>query len=305
MIKTLIRPAMIFIPLGLGVLLPQLAEYSFLIRWFLMVMLLVVFLGLNIRDMKLRRSHFLLLAANVAVGVAAYLLVKLCSGSDILAGAAFFTGITPTATAAAVVMGFLGGNVGYVLSAFVVTNVGVALVMPGLMSWVCGNTTLVFMLRVLESLFYLLVIPFIAAMIIRKIWPAAQELPKKIRTATFSLWSMALLIIAATASQFFRDNPDISAWVICQVAAIALVICALNFALGYLLGEKELKHEASQSLGQKNTTLTIYLALVFAGPLAAMGVISYVLWHNCYNAVQLFFYDRKQASQKSGSDQEK
>ena len=294
--KTLIRPAMIFIPLGAGLFVPQLAQYSFLIRWLLMTMLLVVFLGLDIKDMKLRKSHFLLLLVNVIIGVSAYVIVKWITRDEILAKSAFFVGITPTATAAAVVMGFLNGNIGYVLSAFVVTNVGIAFLMPGLLGWVCGNSSMSFMLRVFESLAFLLVIPYCAAAVIRKIYPAARELPKKIRTGTFGLWSITLLIIAATAADFFSKNPDVSGWIVAETALIALILCALNFSLGHLLGEKGLRREASQSLGQKNTTLTIYLALVYAGPLAAMGVISYVLWHNSWNAIQLFMHDRKKVS---------
>ena len=71
------------------------------------------------------------------------------------------------------------------------------------------------------------------------------------------------------------------------------MICAASFTIGSFLEKKRLRRESSQSLGQKNTTLTIYLALVYASPLAAMGVISYVLWHNSYNAIQLFLVDRK------------
>ena len=92
---------------------------------------------------------------------------------------------------------------------------------------------------------------------------------------------------------FLQNNPQLSRWIIVESCLIAMVICTLNFTLGYYLGEKGLRREASQSLGQKNTTLTIYLALVYASPLAAMGVISYVLWHNSYNAIQLFLVDRK------------
>ena len=67
----------------------------------------------------------------------------------------------------------------------------------------------------------------------------------------------------------------------------------MSFSAGALLEKKRYRRESSQSLGQKNTTLTIYLALVYAGPLAAMGVISYVLWHNSYNALQLFRVDQR------------
>ncbi len=299
MLKNLLRPAMIFVPLGLGMLFPQAACTSFLIRWLLMIMLLMVFLGLNIKDMKLRKSHFIILLANLIIGVSCYFAVKFISGDDTLAKAAFFAGITPTATAAAVVMGFLSGNVGYVLTAFVVTNLGIACVLPPLMGMVCGDTSWIFMLRVLESLAFLLVIPYVASRIVLKIHPAACEWPKKVRTATFSLWSITLFIIATTAAEFFQKNPDISLVIVGKIALIALLICVANFAIGHWIGEKNFKRESSQSLGQKNTTLTIYLALVYAGPLVAMGVISYVLWHNSYNAIQFFFHDRKKNNLKT------
>ncbi|MEG2248861.1 MAG: hypothetical protein RSB88_08120, partial [Akkermansia sp.] len=46
--------------------------------------------------------------------------------------------------------------------------------------------------------------------------------------------------------------------------------------------------ECSQSLGQKNTTLTIFLAMIYApSPIAALGPTFYVLWHNLWNAWQL------------------
>jgi len=302
MLKNLLRPAMIFVPLGLGMFFPQAACTSFMIRWLLMIMLLMVFLGLNIKDMKLRKSHFVVLLANLLIGVSSYLLVKFITRNDTLATSAFFVGITPTATAAAVVMGFLGGNIGYVLTAFVVTNLGITFVLPPLMGMVCGDTSWSFMLRVLESLMFLLVIPYLASRIVLKIHPAAKEWPKKVRTATFSLWSITLFIIAATAAEFFQKNPDISLGIVGKIALIALLICAVNFAVGHWIGEKGFKHESSQSLGQKNTTLTIYLALVYAGPLVAMGVISYVLWHNSYNAIQFFIHDRRRNGKSDSAE---
>ena len=300
--KTLIRPAMIFIPLGLGMFFPGAGKYGFLIRYLLMIMLFMVFLKLDFRELRFRRSHFLILGANLAVGVGAYLLCRAVAGEGPLAQAAFFTGITPTATAAAVVMGFLGGNVGYVITAFVLTNVGMALLLPGLLGWVCGDTSFSFMLRAGENLFFLLVIPAVAAAVVRKLHPAASAWPGRFATANFSLWSGCLFIIAASASANFRANPEISPWIIAETALIALAICVVNFSAGFFLGEKGLRHEASQSLGQKNTTLTIYLALVYAGPLAAFGVISYVLWHNSYNAVQLFLVDRARAKAAVGDE---
>ena len=291
--KTLLRPAMIFVPLIFGLFFPKAAELSFLIRYLLMTMLFMVFLKLNVRELKFRRSHWVLLIVNVAVGITAYLLTKALTGNTTLAQAAFFTGITPTAAAASVVMGFLRGNVGYVITSFLVTNAGMALVMPFLLGWVCGNTSFDFMVRVANTLVFLLLIPGGAAFILRKLYPPAQQWPAKLATASFGLWTACLFIIAASAADFFRRNPGISPWILLETALISLVICAASFTIGSFLEKKRLRRESSQSLGQKNTTLTIYLALVYASPLAAMGVISYVLWHNSYNAIQLFLVDRK------------
>ena len=298
MLKTLIRPAMIFVPLSLGVIFPQANGLNFLIRYLLMVMLFMVFLRLDFKELKLRRSHFMLLAVNLLLGIGCYWIVLWLFKDKTLAQSAFFVAVTPTATAAAVVMSFLRGNVGYVITSFVTTNVGIALVMPWLLGWVCGNSSLEFMLKVAETLVYLLLLPFSAAVILRKFYPEARNLPQKLATATFGLWSLCLFIIAASAMHFLLNNPQLSRWIIVESCLIAMVICALNFTLGYYLGEKGLRREASQSLGQKNTTLTIYLAFAYAGPLAAMGVISYVLWHNSFNAWQMFIFDRQQARVK-------
>jgi bile acid:Na+ symporter, BASS family len=61
----------------------------------------------------------------------------------------------------------------------------------------------------------------------------------------------------------------------------------VNFSLGYLIGGRTFAREASQSLGQKNTTFTIYLALTYASPLIALGPTFYVVWHNLWNSWQL------------------
>ena len=290
--KTLIRPAMIFVPLTLGALCPAAHVLNFLIRWMLVLMLFLVFLRTRTRELRPRISHLRLLLANVLAGVAGYSVFLLAGAEPAAARAAFFVGITPTATAAAVVMGFLGGNIGYVACAFVTTNLGIALLLPLLLPWVCGEISWGFVLKVVETLCVVMALPWGLAALTRGIYPGAAEWPKKLSTFTFGLWSAMLFIIAANAAAFFRDNPGQSWLTVLEIAGISLVLCALNFTLGYVLGERGLKHEASQSLGQKNTTLTIYLALVYAGPLAAMGPVFYVLWHNSYNAIQLFLHDR-------------
>jgi BASS family bile acid:Na+ symporter len=72
-----------------------------------------------------------------------------------------------------------------------------------------------------------------------------------------------------------------------EIAVATSLVCAANFALGWAIGGRQFRREASQSLGQKNTTMTIYLALAYASPLVALGPTCYVVWHNLWNSWQL------------------
>lgn len=293
----LLRPAMIVVPLVLGIFFPQASVLKPLIRWGMIAMLFMVYLQLDLRELKPRMAHWVILGANIAVGVAGFLIFQL-TGHRELAWAAFFVGITPTATAAPVIMNFLNGRVGFVVSGLVITNVGVSLALLPLIPAVTGNMSWRFALDVFTNLVVIMVLPCVAALAVRKFRPEAAMWPKKFKMLSLSIWSLLLFIISAGASQFLRTNADVSPFVVVEIAAIAAAICAVNFTLGYWIVPRELRREGSQTLGQKNTMLTLYLAMTFASPLAALGPTFYVICHNCWNACQLFIYDRKQKRER-------
>ena len=292
--KTLIRPAMIVVPLVLGMFFPQLSALNFLIRPLLIAMLFMVYLQLEVKELKPRAAHWAILGANVAIGIAAYLLVRL-TGNRELAWAAFFIGITPTATAAPVIMNLLHGRVGFVVSGFVVTNVGVSLALVPLIPAVTGQMDLGFMLKVLRDLLLIMALPLVLALAVRKVHPPAEKWPKRFKMLSLSMWSVMLLVISAGASDFLRRNRGVSPWTVVGIAGIAAAICAVNFTLGHFIVPRRFRREGSQTLGQKNTMLTLYLAQTFASPLAALGPTFYVICHNAWNSCQLFMYDRRSA----------
>jgi BASS family bile acid:Na+ symporter len=106
-----------------------------------------------------------------------------------------------------------------------------------------------------------------------------------------------MFLITANASRFLRDHAETPHLVLAQLAGISLLICVANFALGRWIGGKEFGREASQSLGQKNTAFTIYLALAYASPVVALGPTCYVIWHNLWNSWQLHLAGRKRAGE--------
>lgn len=292
MLKSLFRPGLIFIAFAAGALLPGAACLAWMIRYLLMIMLFLVFLRVKVKSLKPVKTHWRILAANILLGIGFYFLL-LPSGSDILAHAAFFTAIAPTASATPVIVGFLGGNTEFTVTAFLTTNVGTPLALTGLIPVVTGDLSFDFLLRVAGSLLFVIGIPPAAAALMRIFLPKAAKLAEKSAGLSFALWLVMLFTTAATASQSIRSTPDLSPLIVLEIAGISAVICAVNFVLGYLISEKQFRHEASQSLGQKNTMLLLYLALTFAGPLPALGPTFYVLWHNLWNAAQLYLHDRR------------
>jgi BASS family bile acid:Na+ symporter len=104
---------------------------------------------------------------------------------------------------------------------------------------------------------------------------------------------LALFIICSKAGDFLRNHVTASTADVLLIALISLLICILNFGLGALLGGEHFRQEASQSLGQKNNSFVIWVALTFINPLVAMGPTFYILYHNLYNSWQIYRFERR------------
>jgi BASS family bile acid:Na+ symporter len=285
-VKGLSRTAAILGAFALGGLLPQAAPYAWLIRWLVMTMLFLVFLQTRLSRSALHRSHFVLLAANLAVGFASWR-IGLALGGPEVGLAAFFCGITPTAIAAPVIVSFLGGAVDYAVASFLLTNVTVAALLPLMLPVVLGRATPEAFAQVAGSVGLVVFVPFALAHLLRALHPAAHSWPTRLRNTSFALWVTSIFLITAKTSQFIRENSAGVHGLVAAIAAASLLVCVVSFALGRLIGGRAHPREASQCLGQKNTTFTIYLALAYSSPLVALGPTFYVLWHNLWNSWQL------------------
>lgn len=280
------RTAALLLAIAGGALLPQLHVLSRAIPWLVAGMLFLVFLQTRLSRKALHRSHGWLLLANLAMGFLSWGGGWLIGGRDV-ALAAFFAGITPTATAAPVVMSFLRGRVDYVVAGFMLSNLVVTALLPLLLPLVLGQVTAETFGHVLGSVALIMFVPLIIAGLVRRMHPPAMAWPARLRNVSFGMWVTALLLITSNASSFLRQQTGLPTAVLPKILLVSLLVCAANFALGRLIGGREFPREASQTLGQKNTSYTIYLALTYASPLVALGPTFYVLWHNLWNAWQL------------------
>lgn len=294
--KKLIKPLMLIIPLIAGIFVPQArvlaAEPVNFIRWALFVMIFLNLLQVRFADLKPCREHLYVFTVNILMGVVPFLLLKwLFPAYPSVAEAAFFTGIAPTAAAAAVIISLLDGKVGFAVTGFVITNLGISAVLVVLLPLIMGNVNSAFFLDVLCSMLTVIALPLILAQGARKFLPRILNYIAPLKNVSLILWSMSLFIMAAIARDYYDKNAEGSLWMIGGMMLISLVICAANFSIGGLLS-KRYKHESSQILGQKNTTFVVFLALEYASGAAALGTIFYVIFHNVWNSIQLFIHQR-------------
>jgi bile acid:Na+ symporter, BASS family len=278
--------------IALGTMLPQLHIFTFLIQYLLMLMLFLAFLDLKFTPQMLHKSVFGILLANIAVALIGYFL--LAPYDTTLALAAFMTGIAPTAIAAPVMVSLIKGKIHYVISAVLITNIVVAVIIPITLPFLLDSDVQISILDILRPVLTVMFVPMLLAWLASRLPAQAQMVLRKGKPWSFTIWSLNLLIVSSNASYFLRSQDDSYSLVLFQIALVSLAICILNFSMGALIGGRQYWQEASQSLGQKNLSFVIWVSLAFANPLVAMGPTFYVLYHHIYNSWVIFQYERKQ-----------
>jgi BASS family bile acid:Na+ symporter len=138
-------------------------------------------------------------------------------------------------------------------------------------------------------------VPLILSRLIPRLPVGAQDFIRKGKAYSFPIWLVNLFIISANASDFLRNGNTDSISTLAIIALVSLIICIVNFGVGALLGGHSHWQEASQSLGQKNLSFVIWIALTFINPLVAMGPMFYILYHHLYNSWSIYQFERKRA----------
>ena len=279
-----------------GAMFPRVHEFSFLIQYLLMLMLFFSFLDIEFKPQTFHKSVLWVLLANVAVAFLSY--AALVSFDRTFALTAFMTAIAPTAIAAPVIMSFIQGEIEYVVAAVLVTNVSSALIVPLVLPFLLGAQAQVqiSVWEVLQPVLIVMFVPLILARLVSRMPIRTQTFIRKGKRFSFSIWLLNLFIISANASNFFRNEDPNSAPTLIVIALISLVLCIVNFGVGALLGGQRNWQAASQSLGQKNLSFVIWIALTFINPLVAMGPTFYILYHHLYNSWSIYQFEKRRHS---------
>ena len=278
----------------LGVLFPQFHTLASYIQYLLMFMLFFAFLDIDVQPKSFQKGVILVVLANLIVAFTAYWILLPFNLN--LALAAFMTGIAPTAIAAPVIISFIHGQVEYVVGAVLLSNIAVSLVLPVSLPFIVGEVVHISVWQVLKPVLITMFVPLILAQLSNLLPQRARAVMRRGKVFSFLLWLLALFIMCAKAADFLRNDVAASASTVISIALISLVLCIVNFTFGAILGGEYFWQESSQSLGQKNNSFVIWIALTFLNPLVAMGPTFYILYHNLYNSWQIYRFEKRRSA---------
>lgn len=256
-------------------------------------MLTLTFCRIRLQDMRLKGWQWWLLAFQAGIAALLCLLHQMVEDetSRVFLQSTMLCFLCPTATAAAVVTAKLGGNVGSLTAYTMLINLMAAVLISAFVPLVNPAGELSFGLSfwmIIKKVFPLLIFPLFLALIIRRISPTLLRWLTSIPDLPFYLWLVSLsLAIAVTTRILVHARVS---WQLCLLILTgSLVACIMQFAVGRLVGRHyDEAVTAGQACGQKNTVLAIWVGYTFLDPLTSVAGGFYTIWHNIFNAWQLY-----------------
>lgn len=259
----------------------------------------------DFHDMRPHRWHLGVLVAQlllVAGNVGVILWVQSDLEQKLLWEAVLTCIIGPSASAAPVVVGKLGGNISTMTSYTLISSLASALMIPAVFPLLeasanatLGGNTPSFMsafLMILQKVSIVLLLPLALGWLMQH---GAKGLCKRlvsIPDLSFYLWAFSLSITTGITVKNIV-NSDASLSLLLWIAVACFLLCWVQFFMGRFIGRR-LGEEinSGQALFQKNTALSIWVAYMYLNPVASIGAGCYVLWQNIINSLELWQYRR-------------
>ena len=319
--------------LWLGMLIGALGYKLFLplkptLPWLIFGMLFFTFCKVNPLDLRLHKWHGVVLAAQMLFSFATYALVLHFTSDPILAQGLLMCFIMPTATAAPIIAGKMGGSIQNLTTFTLLSNFATAIIVPATFPLIYPAADMTFwpaFLLILSRIAPLLLGPFFAAWALRLLykWRTKKEfvLPVKIAVVPFYLWVCSIVVLSSVVTETVINNFQAQISNILILLVCSFFVCLLQFGLGKLIGyylpapSKGTDYQdvlinpaaapktmagvssitAGQAFGQKNTSLGVWMANTFLDPMSSLGAAAYIIWQNLFNSAQLFIVAHKKS----------
>lgn len=271
---------------------PWLEAVAWVVPYLIFTMLTITFCRVRPRQFELSPMLWIMLAIQLAGSAVVFLVLRPFSLD--VAQAVFICVLCPTATAAPVVTGMLGGSVPRVAAYSVLCNLAVALLAPLLFVWVGEGAAAMSFADEFKSVALqvapLIVLPLALAFGLYFFAPKVHSAIGSVQGVSFYLWAVSLVVVVGRAVAFILAEPAAAIPEMIVIALGAGIVCVLQFAAGRRIGRRYGDAvSGAQGLGQKNTVLAIWMALTYLNPIASIGPAAYIVWQNSINSAQLYF----------------
>ena len=235
-----------------------------LLPWLIFFMLFFTFCKVNPLDLRLHKWHWVVLATQIFLSLATYAGILYLTNDAILAQGLLMCFIMPTATAAPIIAGKLGGSIQNLTSFTLLSNFATALIVPALfplINYQLPITNYQFFqtfwpafLLILSRIAPLLLGPFFSAWILRLAFNKYYrdheitgsrdheirqfELPVKLAVVPFYLWVASIVVLTATVTETVISNYQSQISNMLILLASSFFACLAQFGLGKLIGYK-------------------------------------------------------------------
>lgn len=264
-------------------------------------MLFITFCKVNPKKLRLCKWHLwlLLFQCGLFITIACILMALPHSGLRVVLEGAMICLICPTATAGAVITKKLGGNIAHITTYTILINIANAVLIPLFVPYVHPNPDLGIInsaLLILGKVFPLLLVPLLAAILLRYLSPRLHFIISHYHELSFYLWAVALAL-AMTVTTRSIVHAEVSLSTELWLVVVSLLACLIQFYIGRKIGAKYNDTiTAGQSLGQKNTVLAIWMGYTFFTPITSIAGGFYSIWHNVINSYQLYVHRKNEAA---------
>lgn len=275
---------------------------SAILPWLVFALLFVTFCKIDPKQMRLKKWHLSLCVFQVISCGALCLFLYFVPDFPykVLVEGAIICLICPTATAAPVITGKLGGNETTLTTYTIISNIAAAVIIPLLFPLIelhAGGSFISQFWIIIKRVFPVLIFPFLLAWAYRVFIPKSHAwFVAHTKDLGFYMWAFNLLVVMAKSISSVVES-DVTASLKWLLALVGLAACALQFYCGKNIGSRHGERiTVGQALGQKNTIFAIWVVFTYLTPVVAIAPISYILWQNSFNSYQLYRFRHKKTA---------
>lgn len=206
--------------------------------------------------------------------------------------------VAPMAAVGAVVTQKIGGNPATATTYTVISSLFTAIMVPLVYPLVepgIGVTFMELFLRILSRVFPTIIFPLLLALFLRGFVPKVHQwVCREAKDKSFYLWAVCTAVNTAQIIRCIVNSPGSATILMSIVIIVGCIVCSQFYIGKYIGGRYNDRIAAGQGLAQKNTVLSIWIAMTFLSPTAAIGPGVCLLWQNIVNSWQIWNHGRKQ-----------